>query len=374
MIDSIQVIAAFIISGGILLIALTVGCITKSFDDNIFDEADHALARDYQRLLPDSRWFSDDKALRDDRVEAFTQFLLSLGDQQMVTALALLIAVFKMRNGIILYSVNVAGLVVFLSSVLSLAVLPTVTTRDRNKYLDALDVLKKSSPGPLQQTNTTPTSKSPKRLHSWAKHLRFGIVFVSFIGMAYLWILGMGSRYYPQPGRSDLYFLPNANALKVDLKRVLSNVIWTYVLVGFIWSLLDASCCFYTTDPFVVDWIIRRWSRRWNLQEPSGYGDPPDWIPLAKEYAQGRSRSMRYSVFGLRHKLIEESYAFCALHNSFCSWGLISAISEFALSTGELLVARGGPDATIGITGDRDAWGMSPFELLSADCHFDCGG
>lgn len=375
--DQLQVVVAFIASAILLLIALVTGYLTLSFSDDIFDATDLAMAEKFRQWLPKiltrSRPTSPgEETAREQRIDAFTKFLLALGDQQMVTALALLVATFCRANDITVYATNVAGQIAFLSAILSTAVLPIVTTRDRRRRLENL-----RSEGSTDVRITANSAKLSGAVHGLAKHVRLGITGLNFVGMAILFVLSMGDNWYPVVDYSDLYLLPSmpGSNWHVGSTSVVAVTLWSSILLSFVLDYLDAICCLYTADVFLVDFVVRTLSRKWGLVGPPTEPDRKLWMPMAKEYAAGqdtvisdaikfsnkhpRLRWIGQTYFGIRRKMVDESFAFFSYRESFLNWSVVTAIYGLTLSTGWIWIVRDGPNATLGMSGERNTWGES---------------
>lgn len=274
---------------------------------------------------------------RHNRIDALSHFLVALGDQQMVTSFALLVAAYGHWQDITLYSINVTGKLCLLASTVYTTVLPMLTARDRN-ISDATNYLEEPR---------------YKKLHGVSKHLRFVLTTCNFLGMSIIFILGEGEYWWPIRGESDLYFLPGVAHFTVSAGFI--PVVNYYIFFTFAMGYMDAVICFYSQRIGLVDWFSWRLTRRWGLSGLSSAND----LTAMKRTTLPMTR--------IRSKMLEESHVFHAYTESFIAWQLTSMVFAFVYGTISVWMTRNGPGQADGMVGSSNTWGFGqivPMVLL----------
>lgn len=126
----IGVVAAFIISASVLVLTVTAAFLWWSIPEILLNDVDRHLLSLIDARRTSSR-FRPSKKNTPHRVDAVIHFLLSLADQQMVSAFALLIAAFAHWDSILIYAMVVTSSLTLLACAVYLPVTPIVAFRER---------------------------------------------------------------------------------------------------------------------------------------------------------------------------------------------------------------------------------------------------
>ncbi|KAF4845253.1 hypothetical protein CGCSCA4_v006806 [Colletotrichum siamense] len=145
-------LAAFLGSAVMTITAVLFAYYYDAMDDDLLTEKDHQLKRRMRRIISgefgeNATQHSDNLAvcdgvdtqtnLREHRKACFTQFILALSDQQLVTGLAILITTLSSRERLSTYEFSVAHSLAWFSSTTHLATLDvlTPTLRYQNRWV-----------------------------------------------------------------------------------------------------------------------------------------------------------------------------------------------------------------------------------------------
>lgn len=328
----LKVTLGFVLSTTIVLLAVLVGYLTYSVPEELQNGVDNLLIKRIRHILR-IKEFDGGEQKKHHRTDALGSFMLALGDQLLITGLALIIAAYAHTFDITIYSMNVAGALTFLSSAVHLSILPIPTA-----WLGAQEE---------RQKNRSKISGIPK-------HIRFFAMIAVFLGMAFLFVLSEGSQWWPEAGASDLYFLCGIRHFglsKDDLFGAISNYL---ILLTFVLGYIDAFISLYSKshNQTLSEWAMQRLKTRWNIQGPVS---PQRYI----RYRASNCRKGKGALF------LAESFAFYSCAGSFASWQIVMLI--FALTYGciNIFMSR---TLTEGSYGDRNTWGFGqivPMVLLA---------
>ncbi|KAL5003048.1 hypothetical protein BDV10DRAFT_180739 [Aspergillus recurvatus] len=133
------VIASFISAASTAFLSLVVAFATYSIPTELINNVDRVIARALRGIFTSIRSLlrlpgiarTDGEEGREDRIQIFQTFMLSVSDQVLVSELAILIATFARYVDITLYSVNVVVALGCLASTVHLAMMPLLVGQMR---------------------------------------------------------------------------------------------------------------------------------------------------------------------------------------------------------------------------------------------------
>lgn len=335
----IGVVIAFVLGAAVLVIVVTGAFIWSSISVELINSVDSHLMGVLQAWLGMNPTTSNQQL----RCDAVNHFLLALSDQQMVTALALLIAAYGQWRRILVYSMVVTGNLVLLASTVYLPVFPIVKKRRGH----------------------VPNGRRQSSLQGLARHLRFILTLFNIVGMIFLFVLTEAENWWPSIDTSDLYFSPAVHHF--SLSTDFTTIINLFILLQFVIAYGDVAVCLYSDDLIsVMDWLARYFEDR-NCPRPRTI----DYIRIraglfSNHMNFGASRPPAWlSRFYLG--VLDESYAFNEVSDSFAVNFVMLTIFAFIYGTINIFVSRDGAAAKKGVSGDPNTWGFGqivPMVLL----------
>ncbi|KAL9113669.1 MAG: hypothetical protein Q9227_002114 [Pyrenula ochraceoflavens] len=242
----------------LLFLAALVAYFTDSIPEELLNNVDQKIVGSVERALQMSKTSG---TLRKERIAAFKSFIILLGDQMMITGVALIIAGYAHWFDITIYSMNVAGALTLLSSSVHLTVLPILFSREAEP--------ESSVPG------ISPAFSHKSKVREGVKIIRFFSMIVVFVGMSFLFVLGEGNQWWPEPWYSDLFFLSGLKNFtpSTDAYYLSSTILNYFILLSYALGYVDVSIYLFTNSELdgVGDWLLQRLALRWDLRTHSDY-------------------------------------------------------------------------------------------------------